>query len=129
MFLRRLNGVHDMVRPIEITDSLSKVQAVERLQQDAKIQPEALHQLQRTLSDKQTEQRVSTPNPVTASDRVVIHADEREKDKRKTAEDDYQESPENTEQEPENGGYDEHGTVSKKDDENQEKHSHIDIKM
>ena len=129
MFLRRLNGVHDMVRPIEITDSLSKVQAVERLQQDAKIQPETLHQLQRTLSDKQTEQRVSTPNPVAAGDQVVIHVDEREKDKRKTAEDGQQESPESTEQEPENGGYDEHGAVNKKDDENQEKHSHIDIKV
>jgi len=118
-----------MVRPIEITDSLSKVQAVERLQQDAKIQPEALHQLQRTLTDKQTEQRVTTPNPVTASDQVVIHVDEREKDKRKTAEDDHQENPESTEQEPESGGYDEHGAVNKKDDENQEKHNHIDIKM
>ena len=118
-----------MVRPIEITDSLSKVQAVERLQQDAKIQPEALHQVQRTLAEKQTERNVTTPNPVTTSDKVVIHVDEREKDKRKTAEDDSRESQESKEHEPENGGYDEHGAVNKKDDDQQDSHSHIDIKM
>ena len=117
-----------MVRPIEITDSLSKVQAVERLQQDAKIQPEALHQLQRTLAEKQTERSVTTPNPVTSTDQVVIHVDEREKDKRKTAEDEYRESQEGKEHEPGDSGYDGHGSPEKKDEDHQDKHSHIDIK-
>jgi hypothetical protein len=118
-----------VVRPIEITDSLSKVQAVERLQQDAKLQPEVLHQVQRTLAEKQTERNVTTPNPVTTSDQVVIHVDEREKDKRKTAEDDAQKSQDSQEHEPEDGGYDEHGAANKKDDNQQDSHSHIDIKM
>ena len=77
-----------MVRPIEITDALAKVQAVEQLQQDAKTRPEALNQFQKTLADKQTVQLRTSPNPVPESDQVVIHIDEQEKDKRKTAEDD-----------------------------------------
>ncbi|MBN1290291.1 MAG: hypothetical protein JXB48_00505 [Candidatus Latescibacteria bacterium] len=76
-----------MVRPIELTDSLSKVQAVEQMQQDAKTRPEALHQFQKTLTDKQTEQLRTSPNPVPESDQVVIHVNEQEKDKHKTAED------------------------------------------
>ena len=114
-----------MVRPIEITDALSKVQAVERLVQDAKAQPEALHQLQKTLSEKQTEQRVTAPVPTPASDEVILHVDEQEEEKRKTAED---EQSEQHEPEHEDQKYDEHGVVDEKDSEETDSHDHIDIK-
>ncbi|MCD6308557.1 MAG: hypothetical protein J7M24_06130 [Candidatus Latescibacteria bacterium] len=72
-----------MVRPIEITDSLSKTEAVQRLQQNQKILPEATNQFQKTLTDKLTQDQVKTPNPVPKGDEVVIHVDEREKEKEK----------------------------------------------
>ena len=115
-----------MVRPIEITDSLSKVQAVERMQQDAKLQPEVLQQLQKTLAGKQTEKRVTTPNPVPQGDLVVLHTDQQEKEKRKTAEDEQpeNESRENTGESPEESDH--------KDGKSGDEHIppvHIDIKV
>ena len=114
-----------MVRPIEISDSLSKVQAVERLQHDAKIQPEALHHVQKSAAEKQTEQRVTSPNPVQDTDQVVIHVNEQEKEKRRTAED---EQPEKKEHEPEDQGYDEHGETHEQNNDEHAPQSHIDFK-
>ena len=114
-----------MVRPIEISDSLSKVQAVERLQHDAKIQPEALYQAQKSAAEKQTEQRVTSPNPVPNSDQVVIHIDEQEKEKRRTAED---EQPEKKDHEPEDQGYDEHGEIHEQSSDDHVPQGHIDLK-
>ena len=90
-----------MVRPIEISDSLTKAEAVQRLQQNQKVQPEAAQQFQKTITGKLIEQ-VKTPNPVPQGDQVVLHVDEQEKEKRKTAEDDQQSSPEQNE-EPDQG--------------------------
>ena len=114
-----------MVRPIEISDSLSKVQAVERLQQDAKIRPEMLHQVQKSAAEKQIEQRVTTPNPVQNADQVVIHVNEQEKEKRRTAED---EQPEKKDHESEDQGYDEHGESHEQNNDEHAPQSHIDIK-
>jgi hypothetical protein len=75
-----------MVRPIEITDTISKVQALERMQQNAKAATESVQQFQKELTEKLSGEKVSTANPTPPSDRIILHADEREKDKRKQAE-------------------------------------------
>lgn len=75
-----------MVRPIEITDTISKVQALERMQQNAKAATESVQQFQKELTEKLSGEQVSTTNPTHPSDRIILHADEREKDKRKQAE-------------------------------------------
>lgn len=75
-----------MVRPIEITDTISKVQALERMQQNAKAATESVQQFQKELTEKLSGEQVSTANPTPPSDRIILHADEREKDKRKQAE-------------------------------------------
>ncbi|MFC1606751.1 hypothetical protein ACFL47_02175 [Candidatus Latescibacterota bacterium] len=109
-----------MVRPIEISDSLSKVQAVERMQHDAKVQPEALHQVQKALEEKQTERQVTTPNPINETDQLVLHGNER--NKRQSGGGDH---PEKHEHDPEDQGYDEHGTTTDQDDD--KPHGHIDV--
>ena len=75
-----------MVRPIEITDTLSKVQALERMQQNVKTATEAVQQFQKELTEKLSGEQVTTTNPAPPGDRIILHADEREKDKRKQAE-------------------------------------------
>ena len=115
-----------MVRPIEITDSLSKVQAVEHMQQDAKTRPEALHQFQKTLTAKQTEQMETTPNPVPESDQVVLHIDQQEKVNRKTAEDDQ---PEKDEQDSDENGHEEQNFEDDRKSEDHGQSGHIDIKI
>lgn len=114
-----------MVRPIEITDSLSKVQAVEQLLQDAKTRPEALHQFQKTLTEKQVEQKETAPNPVPESDQVVLHIDQEEKKKRKTAED---EQPEKNKPESGKNGSEAHDSERERKDEDHGLPGHIDIK-
>ena len=115
-----------MVRPIEITDSLSKVQAVEHMQQDAKTRPEALHQFQKTLTAKQVEQIETAPNPVPESDQVVLHIDQQEKEKRKTAED---EQPEKNNHESGKNGSGSHDSEKERQDEDHCMPGHIDIKV
>ena len=110
-----------MVRPIEITDALSKSEAVQRLQQNQKVQPEAAQQFQKTLTEKLTEQ-VTTPNPVEKGDEVVLHIDEQEREKHKTPEGEEFPAGENTDGEtPEQ----EKG----EDGETPPPHDHIDIKI
>ena len=111
-----------MVRPIEISDSLSKVQAVEQMQQDAKTRPEAMQQFQKSLTAKQTEQLTSTPNPVPETDHVEIHVDEQEKDKRKTAEDNQDEKDKRNEEKSNREG-------SERKNDDQGSTGHIDIKV
>ncbi len=76
-----------MVRPIEITDALSKAQEVGRMQQNAEMRPEAAQEFQKSLNDKMHIQQTHSPNPVSDTDQVVLHVEEKEKEKRKTAED------------------------------------------
>ena len=76
-----------MVRPIEITDFLSKAQEVGRLQQNAEMRPDSMQEFQKAIADKMNIQLVNSPNPTAKTDQVVLHIDEREKEKRKTAED------------------------------------------
>jgi hypothetical protein len=75
-----------MVRPIEITDSLSKVQAVERMQQQAKAIPETALQFQKALDEKVMSELAMTASPAPPGDQILLHADEREK---KKLEDEY----------------------------------------
>lgn len=114
-----------MVRPIEMTDSISKVQAVEHMQQDAKTRPEALHQFQKTLTEKQVEQKETAPNPVPESDQVVLHVDQQEKEKRKTAED---ELPEKDNHNSGKSGSEAHDSDKERNDEDHDMPGHIDIK-
>ena len=111
-----------MVRPIEISDSLSKTEAVQRLQQTQKAQLEAAQQFQKTLGEKLTEE-VKTPKPVSAGDHVVLHVDESEREKRKTAEDEESQAHEHHEEE-----LPEEGENSQDQDEDSPPHEHIDIK-
>ena len=111
-----------MVRPIEITDSLSKSEAVQRLQQNQKVQPEAAQQFQKTVTEKLTE-KVTTPNPVPKGDQVVLHIDEQEEEKRKHPEGEEIPVPEGEppEQEQERG--------KDRNDDDQNPQDHIDIKI
>ena len=68
-----------MVRPIEITDFLSKAQELGRMQQNAEMRPEAAQEFQKALSDKLNTEQVNTPNPTPETDQVVLHVDEQEK--------------------------------------------------
>ena len=110
-----------MVRPIEISDSLTKAEAVQRFQQNQKVLTEAIKQLQKTLAGKLSE-KVKTPNPVTHGDQVVLHVDEQEKEKRKTAED---EQPSSREQNEES----DHEREEQKGEEAPPSADHIDIKV
>ena len=64
-----------MVRPIEITDAISKAEAVQRIQQSQKVQPEAALQFQKTLTDKLSAE-TKQANPVPQGDQVLLHVDE-----------------------------------------------------
>jgi len=70
-----------MVRPIEITDSISKVQALERMQQNAKAAIESVQQFQKELNEKLSDEQVRTARPAPEGDRIVFHAEERERRK------------------------------------------------
>ena len=86
-----------MVRPIEITDSLSKVQAVERMQQQAKVIPETVQQFQKSLDEKITSELANTASPPPPGEQILLHADEREKKKLKADEYEHEEPPEKKE--------------------------------
>ena len=106
-----------MVRPIDITDSLSKVDIVEKMQSLQKLQPEAAQQFQKSLTDKLTHQ-VTTPNPVPKSDHVVIHTEERERENEYEEDDTHHsQNPSDEGENDEGGGDDFHGESS----------GHIDI--
>jgi len=109
-----------MVRPIEISDSLSKSEAVQRIQQNQKIQPEAVQQFQKTLTDKLAVQ-VTVPNPVPEEDHVVLHTDEQEKEKSKDTKDEERGSDEHPAE-------DTHGQ-EKKGNKDSPPYDHIDIKV
>jgi hypothetical protein len=76
-----------MVRPIEISDALSKVQAIERMQQNARAIPEAIQQFQKELSEKLADEKARTAQPAASGDRIILHADEHEKEDRRENED------------------------------------------
>ncbi|MFC1485812.1 hypothetical protein ACFL55_02160 [Candidatus Latescibacterota bacterium] len=78
-----------MVRPIEITDALSKSQEVGRMQQNAQTRPDIAHDLQKAIEDKLHIQQTHAPNPVPETDHVVLHIDEQEREKHKEAEDEW----------------------------------------
>ena len=108
-----------MVRPIEISDSRSKSEAVQRIQQNQKVQPEAVQQFQKTLNEKLSLQ-VTITNPVPKGDQVVLHVDEQEEEKRKSIEDQERESHEHSEENADE--------QEKKENEDIPPHDHIDFK-
>jgi hypothetical protein len=110
-----------MVRPIEITDSLSKVQAVERMQQQAKAIPETVQQFQTALDEKLMRELVTTASPAPPGDQILLHAEEREKKKLK-AEDGYEHEEPREEEHP--GGKKEKPEKTLK-----KNYDHIDIKI
>jgi hypothetical protein len=62
-----------MVNPIDISATLNVVHSAERVQSDnIRLQPEALHQMQKTDTDKADETRASTTNPVAEEEFVTI---------------------------------------------------------
>ncbi|MFC1551459.1 hypothetical protein ACFL6P_02720 [Candidatus Latescibacterota bacterium] len=88
-----------MVRPIEISGLLSKTQEAVRMQQNAEMRPEAAQEFRKALSEKLNLHQTHAPSPTAESDQVVLHVDEREKEKRETAEDHMNDE---NEHEPEN---------------------------
>ena len=110
-----------MVRPIEISDSMTKAEAVQRVQQDHKVQPEAAQHYQKTSTERLTEQ-TTTANPVPRGDEVVIHVNEQEEEKRKAFHHDQDSSHED--------GSEEEKTAPKdKKDDREPPHDHIDIRI
>ncbi len=109
-----------MVRPIELSDALSKSETAQRLLQSQKIQPEAAQQFQKELTGRAAEQ-VTKPNPVPKGDEVVLRVNQEEEEKRRTAEgEEYTYREETGEEKSE-----------KENDENEEgplPQDHIDIK-
>ena len=112
-----------MVRPIEITDFLSKAQEVGRMQQIAEMRPVAALEFQKTLADKLNIQQVNTPNPTPETDQVVLHVDEQEKEKRKTAED------QQNEPEKQNEDLSRQKQMKNSEEDNDNPSGHIDIKV
>ncbi len=111
-----------MVRPIEITDALSKAQEVGRMQQNAEMRPEAAQEFQKTAADKLHVQEVTAPSPTPHPDEVVLHIDEQEEEKRQTAEDQQTgEQGKEKKEEPAPDGND--------DEEAPGQSGHIDIKV
>ena len=116
-----------MVRPIEISDFLSKAQEVGRMQQNMEMRPEAAQDFQKALSDKLNIQQVNSPNPTPETDQVVLHVDEQEKEKRKTAED--QESEPEKQDEEKHEDLSRHKQMKNSEEDNDNPSDHIDIKV
>ncbi len=114
-----------MVRPIEITDALSKSSEVGRMQQNAQMRPESAQELQKSLSEKTHIQQVNTPNPTPPTDQVVLHIDEQEEEKRKTAEDQEYEPEREAKEDRENT----EEQINNTDDNEVDSSGHIDIKV
>jgi hypothetical protein len=60
-----------MVRPIEISDSLSNMDVVERIHHTHKSQPESPRQFQRKLAERLT-RKITSQNPEPENKRVVF---------------------------------------------------------
>ncbi len=119
-----------MVRPIEISDAISKAQEVGRMQQNEQMRSEAAQEFQKSLSTKMHLAEVHSPNPTPATDQVVLHdVEEQEREKRQTAED---QEPEQ-EQQLTDEGQEEHGAhddemPSDSDENDAASSGHIDVK-
>ena len=116
-----------MVRPVDITDALSKSQQVGRLLSSAMTRPEESDEFQKALAEKVKIHQKNSPNPIDQTDKVVLHVDEKEEEKRKRAQD----------QEFELAGQDKKGgesqekseePVEKNDEDEDHPSQHIDIK-
>jgi hypothetical protein len=112
-----------MVRPIEISDALSKAQEVGRMQQNAEMRPEAAQDFQKALNAKEHLQQTQAPNPTPAADEVVIHSDEEEKERRKIVRAVEEESARRR------GGYPDKDESDNEDEDDDESRGHIDIKV
>ncbi|HDY90401.1 MAG TPA: hypothetical protein ENH82_20060 [bacterium] len=111
-----------MVRPIEITDAMSKAQEVGRMQQNAEMRPEAAQAFQKTLSDKLHAAEVHSPNPTPATDQVLLHnVDEQEREKRETAEDQEHEQEEHAQKDGEE-------PMKENEEDDKDSSGHIDVK-
>jgi hypothetical protein len=91
------------VRPIEISDVLSKVQVAERIQQSAKAVPEATQQFQKELNEKLAGEQVTTTQPTLPDDRIILHGEEQEKNRKKEIEDQKQSGRQNRKKNPDSG--------------------------
>lgn len=69
-----------MVRPIEIIDAISKVQAIERLQQNARAIPEGVQQFQKDMNEKLAGMNMKTAQPSAPGDRIILHGDDQDKE-------------------------------------------------
>ena len=118
-----------MVRPIEITDAMSKAQEVGRMQQNAQMRPETAQEFQKSLSDKMHAAEVHSPNPTPSTDQVVLHnVDEQEREKRQTAEDQEQEQEQLTDEGQEEHGAHDDEVPADSEENGTDSSGHIDLK-
>ncbi len=111
-----------MVRPIELSDALSKVQAIERMQQNARAIPEAVQQFQQELSERLAGEQERVAQPAAPGDRVILRADERKKNEHRENENPDRDTYEHREEKREDA------PVSRDDDPGNPP-DHIDIRI
>ena len=111
-----------MTRPIEIIDALSKVQAIERMQQLVRTIPENVQQFQMEMNEQLAGEQTKTTQPTEQSDRIILHADEHEKEQRREEENQNKDSFEHQEEKP-----DEH--LTPREEKNDDPPDHIDIRI
>lgn len=75
-----------MVRPIELTDAVSKSHEVGRLQQNLQHNPEVITEFQKSLDEKEKAHNLTAPVPVPQKDEVVLHTDREKKENRQGGE-------------------------------------------
>ena len=69
-----------MVRPIEITDAVSKSHEVGRLQQNLQHNPEVIEEFQKSVTEREKVHNLTSPVPVPPKDEVVLHTDKENKE-------------------------------------------------
>jgi hypothetical protein len=71
-----------MVRPIELTDAVSKSHEVGRLQQNLQHNPEVVAEFQKSMNEREKVHNLTAPVPVPQKDEVVLHTDKEDKENR-----------------------------------------------
>jgi hypothetical protein len=69
-----------MVRPIELTDAVSKSHEVGRLQQNLQHNPEVVTEFQKSMNEREKVHNQTAPVPVPHKDEVVLHTDKENKE-------------------------------------------------
>ena len=69
-----------MVRPIELTDAVSKSHEVGKMQQNQQQNPETVAEFQKAMGEREKAHNLTAPVPVPQKDEVVLHTDKEKKE-------------------------------------------------